>query len=67
MFTSLPSYFFQSIAYADVKGIKDRKRNALVYNQKIGEREGSDFISIELAGLNALKNLSIDLSDKFCN
>ena len=47
--------------------IKDRKRNALVYNQKIGEREGSDFISIELAGLNALKNLSIDLSDKFCN
>ena len=47
--------------------IKDRKRNALVYNQKIGEREGSDFISIELAGLNALKNLSIDLNNNFCN
>jgi len=47
--------------------IKDSKSNILVYNQKIGEREGSDFISIELAGLNALKNLSLDLNHKFCN
>ena len=46
--------------------ITDIKSNEEIFTQKIFEESGSDFNSIEKAGINSLKNLAKEVSSKIC-
>ncbi len=46
--------------------LTDMRTNEKVFNHAISEKEGSDFDSIEKAGLNSLKNLAEQLSLEIC-
>lgn len=45
----------------------DVKTNVEIFNHEISEKEGSDFNSIEKAGINALKNLANEFGDDICD
>ena len=45
----------------------DAKTNVEIFNHEISEKEGSDFNSIEKAGINALKNLANEFGDDICD
>ena len=47
--------------------LTDTRTNIEVLNQEISEQKGSDFNSIEKAGINALKNLAEDLGVDICD
>ena len=47
--------------------LTDTRTNIEVFNQEISEQKGSDFNSIEKAGINALKNLAEDLGVDICD
>jgi hypothetical protein len=47
--------------------LTDTRTNLEVLNQKITEQKGSDFTSIEKAGINALKNLAEKLGIGICD
>ena len=46
--------------------LTDTRTNVEVFNQEISEQKGSDFQSIEKAGINALKNLAEALGLGIC-
>jgi len=46
--------------------LTDTRTNLEVFNQEISEKKGSDFQSIEKAGINALKNLAESLGLGIC-
>jgi len=45
----------------------DTKTNAVIFDHEISEKEGSDFDSIEKAGINALRNLANEFGDDICD
>ena len=45
----------------------DTKTNAVIFEHEISEKEGSDFDSIEKAGINALRNLANEFGDDICD
>ena len=47
--------------------LTDTRTNLEVLNQEINEQKGSDFTSIEKAGINALKNLAENLGVGICD
>ena len=46
--------------------IKDTHSNKKIFSKKISEKMGSDFESIEKAGINSLKNLAKEVTLKIC-
>ena len=46
--------------------IKDTYSNKKIFSKKISEEMGSDFESIEKAGINSLKNLAKEVMLKIC-
>ncbi len=62
--TGTPAYFVHATGSIS---LIDAKTNVEIFNHEISEKEGSDFNSIEKAGINALKNLANEFGDDICD